>query len=269
VVFAETGAITIPPGVTVTTDETPLTKTDYVILAPDTSTTPFITLGEGAILSGWEIRNGSGTADAIRTNCATGNMVDIETVKVSGTGPGASPAKFKAGIHHAGVCSLLVNNVTITGVADTGIVLDAGGPAVGLTNNVITGNDGTRQYTFPGPIVRQGGGIVVSSSLPSSFVFHGNQVYGNKGDQILVAVGSGTLDLRGGTSIGDCGVTSNVIRCYDIVAGGKGVYAAAMPLEVMADFNEWWTTFPGAPDVSGNVTGIGSWCPVQSRPACP
>jgi hypothetical protein len=270
VVFQE-GTLSVPSGVTVSTDESPLTTDHYVIKSAASVTSgPFISLSSGATLSGFEVSNTGATGDAITTNCPTiadTPLVTIDTVNVNGTG--ASPAKFKTGIHHGGICSLSVNNTTITGVGDTGIVLDGGGPAVSLTNNVIKGNDATRQYTFPGPIVRQGGGIVVSSSVPSSVVFHGNQVYGNKGDQILVAVGSGTLDLRGGTSIGDCGVTSNVIRCYDIVAGGKGVYAAAMPLEVMADFNEWWTTFPGAPDVSGNVTGIGSWCPVQSRPACP
>jgi hypothetical protein len=237
------------------------------VIQPDASVTtgPFISLAPGATLSGFELRTNGATGDAITTSCLTAPQVTIDTVNVNGTGA----AKFKTGIHHSGICSLSVNNATITGVGDTGIVLDGGGPAVSLTNNVITGNDATRQYTFPGPIVRHGGGIVVSSTVPSPFVFHGNQVYANKGDQIVVAVGSGTLDLRGGALIGDCGVTSNVIRCYDTAAGGKGIYAAAMPLEVMADFNEWPTTFPGAPDVSGNVTGIGSWCPVQSRPACP
>jgi hypothetical protein len=266
---SEPGAVTVPAGVTLTTDESPLTPTHYVLQAPSIST-PFITLAEGATFSGWEVRNGFGTADAIRTNCGAVTGAAIDTVTVSGAAPAPSSARFKAGIHHAGVCSLSVNKVTVSGVMDSGILLDGGGPAVSLTNNVITGNGATTLYSFPGMVTRRGGGIVVAPSVPSSFLFHGNQVYGNQGDQILVAAPTGTLNLTGGAAAGDCGVTSNVIRCYDAASAGKGIYAAPAPLEVKADFNEWQTTFPtGVVDFFGNVTGTASWCDPDPTRVCP
>jgi hypothetical protein len=274
VIFAEAGPISIPAGVTLTTSDAPLTTNNYVLQAPDTGpASSFVSLAAGATLSGWEVRNESATADAIGTNCGTGTaMVIVDSVKVSGTGPGVSPAKFKAGIHFSdNLCSLSVNAATISGVSDTAILLDGGGPSVSLTNNVITGNSAASVYTISPSIERRGGGIVVWGTIPSSFVFHGNQVYGNQGDQILVGAGSGALNLTGGAASGACGVTSNVIRCYDASTSGKGVYAAGPPLEVKVDYNEWPTAFPNKPvDAFGNVTGLGSWCdPVASRPACP
>jgi hypothetical protein len=268
IVFSE-GPIAVPDGVTLTTDDAPLNPAHYFIEAGSlVGSTPLIVLGAGSTVAGFSIRNTNATGDAIRTNCGTG-MATITSVSIDGLGTGAGTPHLATGVHHSGSCALSVHDSVLTGLAESGIVIENLASAVGvdLSRNLIYGN--TASWTTAiGLAIRSGGGILFKggSQLPV-MTFHANKVCGNFGDQVLVAISGGTLDLRGGTALGDCVANPSPRNIIYFQSGGVGV-AAPDATTVHVDFNEFTTQPLGTSDTVGALV-TGSVCPQPTVPTCP
>ena len=144
------------------------------------------------------------------------------------------------------------------------LAMGAGSTLV-VRGNEVSANDATQSYNVAtGP--RRGGGIVLTAPFPGFVTVHGNAFFGNRWDQVLVAAGTGSLDLSGGTS---CGGGSNSFGCYDALNPSVGVYSNGAA--VAADWNHW-TVQPGVygVDVGGTgVTGFDTWSCSASSLVCP
>lgn len=260
--FAATGALSVGPGVTLTTADAPPRTDHYVVTAPDTAGTPFITLAAGAALSGFEVRNTACTANAIQSNCGTRtDTVTIQAVKVTGTGAGTPSPRFNTGLFHSGICSLLLGASSISGASDSGVVLDnmAAATSATLRDNLISDNDATTQYLVGGTS-RRGGGIVLFGSLPGTLLFRGNRICRNVWDQVLVKA-SGNVSLSGGTDATACGATSNFIGYYPFPAGGTGVGIATAATSVDVAYDQWLVSVPvSGTDYIGNVINTNLTC---------
>jgi len=126
------------------------------------------------------------------------------------------------------------------------------GSTVVLTGNSVSGNDATQSYNVATGL-RRGGGVILTAPFPGSATIRGNAFFGNKWDQLLVAAGTGTLDLSGDAL---CGAGANSFGCYDSVSPSVGIYSNGAA--ILADWNHW-TVQPGVYgiDVAGSgVTGF-------------
>jgi hypothetical protein len=239
--FAEAGPLSVPAGVTLTTDEDPPVALHYAVSAPATpGATAFVTLAPGSTLSGLVVRNAGSTSTGIASACAGGSgTVRIRAVSVVGSSGEVLPTRFLHGVLHSGTCSLELLDSVIAGASDAGLVVEnvAADATVTLLRNTITGNQATSEFLISGE-VRRGGGVLFSGALPTgaSLVFQGNRVYANQRDQIL-AYTSGPLSLAGGLAPSACGTTSNFIGCYADGTGGVGISTVATGLDV--SFNQW------------------------------
>jgi len=265
--------LTIPAGVSVTTDDATPTPANYVVepsAAVGTST--FISMKPGAKLAGFEVRNVSASGVGVETNCTeVGDTatVTIDAVQITGLGTGTTPPpRFKFGVRHSspGHCSLSLTGATIGGASDTGVLISNVAPASTLTiaSSVIQGNQGGgTDFTIgPGP-ARKAGGIAFVGALPGTVDFRANRVLGNAGDQILV-FSTGTLDV----SRTACGPDANVIACY---ASGVGLSSKAGV--VKAGFSTWSSPAPSAGtdyiQESGEITGLTQTCGFLPASSCP
>jgi len=254
--FIVGGPLVVEPGVKLASD---LGASYYAVTAPAT-TMPFVTVRAGATLSGFQIQNVAGTGDAIRSDCSQGSgTVAISGVVVSGAGSGTPTPRFKTGVHHSGSCPLDLEGSTIVGASESGVILNtAATSSVTLLNNVVTGNDAATTYLGA---KRKGGGLLLNLEVPA-LVAHGNQFYGNKGDQILIVTASGAVNLSGAA----CS-TANVIACYDSPAGGVGVFASTPTVD--ASNNRWPVASPSAgTDFLGTVT-VAPVCSPATTLTCP
>lgn len=275
--FAETGALLLPAGVTLTTDEDPLAPAHYVVVAPATpSASAFVSLSAGATLSGWVIQNDLSTSHAVATGCGTSSATATVTrIAIAGTGSvpsgGTAPARFLTGVRHGGGCSLHLEGSTISGTGDSGLVIESASPASSATirDNVITGNDASTPFLIQG-VNRRGGGVVLQGTQPgtppATFVFRGNRILGNRWDQVLVYTSS-AVSLVGGSDATACGTTSNLIACYDAAAGGVGISSVAPSVDVSYD---QWTVLPplAGADYVGTLSGTNLTCPAATV-TCP
>jgi len=261
VVFTE-GALTVKAGVALTTADAPLTTTHYVIEpAASVGSAAFISLGAGAMLSGFEIRNLGASGVALATSCAGGGdtaAVSIGTVLVTALGTGASPPRFANGLRHSGNCSLSVVGCTFQGAADGGVVVDSPAAATSLTlsGSTIRNNLGTTLFTVSA-VDRLAGGLVFKGALPGTVTFRGNSVLSNQGDQIMVFA-SGSLDL----SAPACGTSdTNTLACYT----GIGVAVASKAAAVNTAHTSWNNAIPAlnkdyVVDTGGSVSGDTQAC---------
>jgi hypothetical protein len=251
--FQPAGPLSIGPGLTLTSD---LGSAYYAITAPAT-TAPFINVSVGATLSGFSVDNGNATGNAIQSLCSASGTVTIKYVDVVGNGIGN--AGFQTGVYHSGGCNLDLESSTISGVSDSGVILDTTATSsVTLLGNVVASNNGTTEYL--GVLARKAGGLVLSGAMPTTFSAAGNQFYGNTGDQILVVAASGALNVSGAA----CDATSNIITCYS--GGGVGIYSNGA--SVNASFDSWLVSSPRLNyDFVGDVT-VNSPC-AQSTITCP
>jgi hypothetical protein len=394
-VFSEPGALAIGAGVTVTTDDSPLTTSHYAVATPAALTGPFVSLAPGGALSGYEVRNGASTGPGVQTTCpgvADVAPVSLSTVRVA-AGSGGTPAvRFSSGVHVAGSCPATLAGLTVDG-AVTGILVESAGPLVEssasaahitnstsvgvslvegkvsftggtvdlnaagvsvgsagtgaplfsatgttfsgntgdaiyvgrgtlfsdgcpyvnngthvhaqpvgtsainltvqnssgaakmtgatnsafrllamgsgstlvVTNNAVSGNDSTQSYNVSSGM-RRGGGVVLTAPFPGTASIRSNAFYGNKWDQVLLAAGTGSLDLSGGTA---CSPSANSFGCYDLANPSVGVYSNGAA--VLADWNRW-TVQPGVfgLDVAGTgVTGFDTRACSASSLICP
>lgn len=205
----------------------------------------------------------SATGTAFRLNTgdavfvARGTVVaDTGTFETNGTHVRAQPV--------AGASVTVLNSI-MTGAQDSAFRLLAmgSGSTVSLSNNTVTGNSASTDYNMASGL-RRGGGLVLTPPLPGTSAIRGSTFARNKFDQVLVAAGTGTLDLRGGAA---CGPSSNTVSCYD--GSNVGVYSNGAGVD--ASWNHW-TQQPGAfgIDVAGiGVTGYDtSACPAATI-TCP
>jgi hypothetical protein len=245
VVFTE-DALTVPDGVTLkTSDATP--STNSYLLQPSASVagSTFLTLRPGASISGLEVRNTSATGVGLATSCAgTGDTaaVTVDTVKVTGLGAGAPPARFANGVRHSGNCSLALTNSTITGADDTGVLLTnvAASTTLTMTGNVIQLNQANVTPYSIGPASRHGGGLVFSGATHAGTVtFQRNLLSSNAGDQVLVFT-AGTLDLSPTSQ--SC-ADANTFACYG--PAGAGI-SARFSTNVFVGYTAWSVDFPTA-----------------------
>ena len=156
----------------------------------------------------------------------------------------------------------------MTGATNSAFRLLAMGSASALVlvGNEVTENDATQSYNVStGP--RRGGGAVITAPFPGSSLIRGNQFFGNRWDQILVAAsGPDALNLSGNA---DCIGGSNTFGCYD--AGNMGVGLFSNGALIDASWNHW-TRQPGvfSIDVGGaGVTGFDTQACAASILVCP
>lgn len=269
--FSVSGTLSVSPQVTLTSDAPACAAgkacTHLYAIAGSSAASTLIRLGAGATLSEFEVQGGSSAANAVETNCGSNSgTVTILDVKVGGSS--------KTGVYHSGACPLLLQASTITGAADSGIILDASSNAISatLTGNVVTKNNATSTHFISGSGYRAGGGMVVTSGATSNAVVlaaHGNQFAGNYKDQVLVFVG-GNVSLAGGADPSACTgtpVMSNYVGCYDTTSSPAGVGVSASAVGVDASWNQWprdppvsGTDYVG-PVTAGSACTAGSTCP--------
>jgi hypothetical protein len=168
--------------------------------------------------------------------------------------------------------SVTVQNSTgaakMTGATNSAFRLLAmgAGSALVLTGNEVVGNGATQSYNVAtGP--RRGGGIVFTAPFPGSSSIRGNQFFGNKWDQILVAASApDAMPLTGGSV---CGVESNTFACFDTPTLGVGLYSNGALVDV--SWNHW-TRQPAvfSIDVAGSgISGYDTNACAPASLACP
>jgi hypothetical protein len=203
-VFSEPGALAIGAGVTVTTDDSPLTTSHYAVASAATLTGPFVALAPGGALSGYEVRNGASTGPGVQTTCpgvADVAPVSLATVRVAAASGGTPAVRFSSGVHVAGSCPATLAGLTVDG-AVTGILVESAGPlvessasAAHITNSTSVGVsvvEGKVSFTG-GTVDLNGAGVSVGAAGTGAPLFSatGTTFSGNTGDAIYV--GRGTL----------------------------------------------------------------------------
>ena len=201
-VFNEPGAISIGAGTILTTDDLTQNPDHYVIRTAAALTGPFVSIGPGGALEGFELRNEASTGPGVQTSC--GGASDVAPVSLSGVRVvalgGAPPARFTSGVHVNGQCGVTATNLTVTGAA-TGISID---PAAAMVESTITTphvsastgaglelRDG--KVTFIGGTVEgnaSGALVGTTGAGTPSFTATGTAFTGNAGDAVFVARGS-------------------------------------------------------------------------------
>ncbi len=140
----------------------------------------------------------------------------------------------------------------MTGATDSAFRLLArgAGSTLVLSNNVVTGNSAVQSYSLVGG-ARRGGGVVLTAPFPGTAAIRGNQLYGNRYDQFLVAASAPeALSLAGAPA---CGPEANAFACYDAAAGGVGLYSGGAVVD--AAWNRW-TRQPGVYSIDVGGTGV-------------
>jgi hypothetical protein len=148
------------------------------------------------------------------------------------------------------------NSPSMTGASDSAFRLLAlgTGSSLVLENNVVSGNTAAQPYNLVGG-ARRGGGIVITAPFPATLTVRGNQVFGNRYDQFLVAAGGpDVLGPVGGTA--SCGIEANTFACYDTANGGVGMYSGGATVD--ASWNHW-TRHPGVFSLDVGGVGIGGY----------
>jgi hypothetical protein len=204
-VFSEPGALTIGAGVTVTTDDLPLTTSHYAVTTPAALTGPFVAVGPGGAFSGYEVRNGASTGPGVQATCpgvADLAPVLLSTLRVAAASGGTPAARFASGVHVTGYCPATLASLTVDG-AVTGILVESAGPFVEstasasshVTNSTSVGVSVVEgKITFTGGTVDLNGvGVSVGAAGTGAPIFSaiGTTFSGNTGDAVYV--GRGTL----------------------------------------------------------------------------
>lgn len=201
-VFNEPGAIPIGAGAILTTDDLTLNPDHYVITTAAALTGPFVSIGPGGALEGFEVRNVASTGAGVQTACAGAS--DLAPVSLSGVrvavAAGSPPVRFASGVHVNGQCGMAATNLTVTGAA-TGIWVDPAattvestitaphvsastGAALALVDGKMTFIGGTVEGNASGALVGTTG-----TGAPS-FTATGTTFSGNAGDAVHVARGT-------------------------------------------------------------------------------
>ncbi|MCX5731319.1 MAG: hypothetical protein NTY18_08225 [Deltaproteobacteria bacterium] len=228
--FTEPGALSIGAGVTLTTDDAS-TTTHYAMTTAAPLAGPFLSIGPGGSLSGFEIRNDASSGAGVQTACpapANTASVSVSTVRIAAASGATPVVRFGSGVHVTGSCPATMANLTVDGAA-TGILVESAPPvestatAVHVTGSTVVGVsvvEGGR-ISFTGGLVdfnAKGVSIGATGAGAPSFSAIGTTFSSNTGDAIYV--GRGTLFSDGcpyvnnGTHVHveqDSGVTLSVV----------------------------------------------------------
>ena len=201
-VFTEPGAISIGAGAILTTDDLTLDPDHYVIKTAAALTGPFVSIGPGGALEGFELRNEASTGAGVQTSCAGASdlaPVSLSGVRVVAPG-GAPPVRFTSGVYVNGQCGMSATNLTVTGAA-TGILVDPAATTVESTIKAphVSASTGAGLALVDGKVTFIGGtvdgnasGALVGTTGTGapSFTATGTAFSGNAGDAVHVARGT-------------------------------------------------------------------------------
>lgn len=145
--------LVVPPGVTLRTDDAVASPADRILALGDGVTTSGLTLGAGAVLSGFSVRNAAApdAAVAVSIACGAGEVARVADVEVDVARDGG---RLVTGILVDGACPAVLERVRVAG-AVTGVHLARGDLA--LQQVLVASSAG------PGVVVTagQGGGITL------------------------------------------------------------------------------------------------------------
>jgi hypothetical protein len=178
VLFSEPGALSVAAGVTLTTDDAVPTATHYAVTTSASLTGAFVTLGPGASLAGFEVRNSASGGAGVVTACPTSAdtaPVSLSSVTISAATAGPPVVRFGSGLHLTGSCPVSMTGVNVAN-AVTGILSEAEAPTT-MTGGALTGN-GT------------GVSIGAGGAAAPSFSATGTSFSANAGDAVYVARGT-------------------------------------------------------------------------------
>ena len=225
--FSEPGPLSIGAGVTLATDDASPTTTHYAVTTAAPLTGPFLSIGPGGSLSGYEIRNGASTGGGVQTACpapADSAAVSMWTVRIAAASGGAPVVRFGSGVHVTGYCPATMANVTVDGAA-TGILVESAplvestAAAAHVTGSTVAGVSVVEgRISFTGGLVdlnAEGVSIGATGAGAPSFSATGTTFSSNAGDAIYVA--RGTLFSDG------CPYVNNGTHVHAQPVGGAAV----------------------------------------------
>ncbi|MBI5482191.1 MAG: right-handed parallel beta-helix repeat-containing protein [Deltaproteobacteria bacterium] len=130
--FAEPAyPLVVPPDVTLTTTDSPLDPSHYVIDFAQPAATAVVQLGSNAALKGFTIQNlvsAATSADGVVTSpgCADGTAVTLETIRIAGE---ATPNRLRHGVVIAGApagsCDATLTDVAVRSVSQAGLLVQS------------------------------------------------------------------------------------------------------------------------------------------------
>jgi hypothetical protein len=225
--FVEPGALVVGAGVAVTTDDATPGTAHYAVTTAAPLAVPLLTLGPGASLSGFEIRNQGATGAAVETACPAPSdvaAVSLDTVLVTGAA-GSPPVRFASGVRVTGHCPATLSSVTVTGAA-TALSVESAGPDVASTASSCTFGGATVAgvSVVEGRLALTGGSVTgnatgaavgVTGSGSPSLSATSTTFEGNAGDGVQLARGSFTADA--------CPFTANGTHVHAEPLGGAAL----------------------------------------------
>lgn len=150
------------------------------------------------------------------------------------------------GVTVAKDAALDVEDSTVRGNGDTGVVVVWNAVRVRLTGNRVCGN-ATGAAAVPRgflDVSRKVGGVYLGGNPPANTAFLGNAVHDNGGDQVMVAGTSSVWPLDGAPpGATACGAGRNVFAGYKDTPG-RGIFAAYA--KAAARWNGWEGISPAA-----------------------
>jgi hypothetical protein len=216
-----------------------------------------ITLRHAAVEAAGHDGGGLATGVHVDRGCRT----SLENVVVSGAAGAGIEVDFGAlDVKHAVIranggaglvardCAVKLDDVVVKENGDTGVVLSTVS-ALDVRATRVCRNGATTARGTPFT-ERRVGGIHLYDEAPPGVVFRGNGIFGNAGDQILVAGSAAVWSLDGAASLAGCPndpssrSDANVIRDYDTDTATRGVVAACA--RVSARFDVWNSPKPNA-----------------------
>ena len=184
-----------------------------------------------------------GVAVAVK---ATAGVVTVDGCRLAGSSGTAQTGKNGVVLDgRDGPVSATIRGTTVTGMSDTALVVNQLGAAASLAvlDSTLTGNCAATSYLVPGG-TRRAGGVAFVGELPATEL-HGNAVYANGYDQVLVANSAGTLRLVGDATAasGSCPAPTqgNQIACLDAGHAGYGVFSGGAAVPATGNF---WGNIP-------------------------
>jgi hypothetical protein len=160
----------------------------------------------------------------------------------------------------------IVRNSRIVRNGDTGLVLRDLRAGTEIRGNTVWGNGATTNWGRSW-LLRPAGGVVCAGASPpepSGFLFSGNRIYANRGDQIIVAGPEATIWTLGSSTCAD----ANVSGCYDKAtpsadqASYRGIFAIDAQVDVFSAM--WEPNTLSESNVGGQgpgLVGVLTTCP--------
>lgn len=243
VTYPVTVTLAVPAGVTLRSDDVPPSPGTTRVLSLDgAGLAAGVTLAEGAVLSGFTVRNGAAPAAAVGVDvaCGAGTAVArLQDVVVEAAG---SPAALASGVRAGGSCPVELARVTVRGAAGPGLLVARDAPSGGAplptlvaTDSTFDGNgEGVRvssgEVTLQRALVKGSAAAGVTAAKGASLTVDQSVVRGN-GDTGVVVMGNGPrARLTGNRICGNATGAAAVPRGFlDLTRKVGGVYLLGNP----------------------------------------